>query len=137
MLPPVTDPAARLAAADVLLRYAASIDDRDFEAYRTCFAPDAVFHGFGPEPIEGPDAWVDFVRGVIERYRATQHMLGPPLVRAEEDAWHLRTPLQALHWEPEGRIFSLWGTYHSELAPRDGSFVIRRHALRVDHTHTG
>ena len=29
----------RLAAQDVIVQYAACIDDRDFEQYRECFAP--------------------------------------------------------------------------------------------------
>lgn len=53
----------RSAAEDVILRYAASIDDQDFETYRTCFVPEVELHGFGAEVVHGIDSWMDFVQG--------------------------------------------------------------------------
>lgn len=128
----------RLAVQDVLVRYAACIDDRDFEAYRSCFAPDVELPGFGPEPIQGIDAWIEFVRAAIEPFEATQHMLGPPRIELRDGQAQLRTALQAQHFhrEPRGRIFSLWGTYHSTLVKADGAWRLRRHSLEVRATRT-
>lgn len=124
--------------AEVLVRYAACIDDRDFEAYRSCFAPDVVLNGFAPEAIHGPDAWIAFVTQVLERFSATQHLLGQPAVTWIGDGARIRCPLQAQHFyrEPEGRIFTLWGTYHTDLSHDGEVWRMQRHALDVTATRT-
>lgn len=123
--------AARLEAQDVMVRYAASVDERDLDTYRTCFAPDVELHGFGPGVVRGIDAWMDFVEKALEPYQATQHMLGPSTVELRGDEATLRTDVQAQHFlrTPEGRIFTLWATYRSRLVKLDGVWKIRRHEL--------
>ena len=80
----------RLHAQDVIVRYAACIDDRDLTRYRGCFWPEIELHGFGAEPIRGIDAWIEFVVKALDRFRATQHMLGPPDVSLAGDHAELR-----------------------------------------------
>ena len=75
----------RIAVQDVMLRYAAGVDERDFDLYRSCFADDVDVVGFGKETISGADAWLDYVRRALERYGATQHMLGPQLATLDGD----------------------------------------------------
>lgn len=130
--------ADHLATQDVMVRYAACLDERDWVAYRECFAPDVEFHGFGPEVISGVDAWIEFVEGVLGRFEATQHMLGPPRVVLSGSQAELRTELAAQHFylEPKGRIFSLWGTYRSTLVRLPERWCIRRHALDTRATRT-
>ena len=72
----------RLEAADVIIRYAACIDERDFERYPSCFRDDVAFHGFASEPIRGIEAWVSFVERAIEPFTGTQHLLGPPAAQS-------------------------------------------------------
>jgi 3-phenylpropionate/cinnamic acid dioxygenase small subunit len=135
----VSEASSRLAAADVIIQYAACIDDRDFNGYRACFAPDVELVGFGPDPILGVDAWVKFVRKALEPYAATQHMLGPPRIELRgDDRAELRTDLQAQHFlrEPRGQIFSLWGTYRTSLARAEGRWAIVRHELQVRSVRT-
>jgi hypothetical protein len=43
----------RLAIQDVMTRYAAGVDDRNMEQYRSCFADDVEIVGFGPETLTG------------------------------------------------------------------------------------
>ena len=126
----------RLAIQDVIARYAACIDRRDFRTYRDCFHEDAEMHGFAPEPIRGPDAWIAFVERVLERYESTQHLIGPPLVDLHGDRAEARTPLQARHFhrEPRGRVMTLWGTYTTSLERREGTWRIGRHALETAAT---
>jgi len=130
--------ADRLATQDVMVRYAACLDERDFDAYRACFAPDVEFHGFGPDVIHGVDAWIEFVSGVLDRFEATQHMLGPPRIELRGSQAELRTELAAQHFyrEPAGRIFSLWGTYRSTLVRLEDRWCIQRHALDTRATRT-
>ena len=120
----------------MIVRYAACIDDRDFDTYRTCFEPDVELHGFGREPIHGVDAWVEFVRQILAPFYATQHLLGPPQVELRGESAELRAELQAQHFfrEPRGRIFTLWGTYRSTLTHREGAWRLRRHELETHAT---
>ena len=48
----------RLGLQDVMLKYAAGVDERDFDLYRSCFADDVVVEGFGEETVEGGDAYL-------------------------------------------------------------------------------
>jgi len=128
MRDPATD---RFAAQDVIIRYAACLDDRDFDTYRGCFVDDVELHGFGPDPIRGVDAWMAFVEKTLANFSATQHLLGPPRVELDEDTARMRTDLQAQHFlrEPQGRIFTLWGTYLTSLVRERSGWKIRRHEL--------
>jgi ketosteroid isomerase-like protein len=125
---PIAD---RLAVSDVIVRYAACIDDRDFDAYRSCFGRDVELHGFAADPIRGVDAWLKFVGKALEGFAATQHLLGPPAVTVSGDTASLRADVQAQHFftEPRGRILTLWGTYRSELVRGAGGWHIERHQL--------
>jgi 3-phenylpropionate/cinnamic acid dioxygenase small subunit len=128
----------RLSAQDAIVRYAACIDDEDFDTYRGLFVSDVELHGFGPEVIRGVDAWLEFVHKALEPFRATQHLLGPAQIHVVGDRAELRTDLQAQHFfrEPRGRILTLWGTYRSSLVKNDGVWRIRRHELSTRATET-
>jgi len=108
--------ADRLSVQDVMARYAAGVDERDFDLYASVFADDVAVIGFGPEPIRGRGAWVEHVRQALERYDATQHLLGP---------------VQATH-SLAGRddaVLVLWATYRSELRRGADGWRICRHEL--------
>ena len=42
---------------DVMLSYAAAVDDRNMARYRACFADDVEIVGFGEATITGADTW--------------------------------------------------------------------------------
>jgi 3-phenylpropionate/cinnamic acid dioxygenase small subunit len=128
--------ATRMAVQDVILQYAACIDELDFDSYRGCFSQDCEFVGFGSETIRGAERWIEFVKKTVEPFSATQHMLGPPQAQLAGELASLRTDLQAQHFlrEPRGRIFTLWGTYRSDLERDSGTWRIRRHELVVRAT---
>ena len=121
----------RHAIQDVIVTYAASIDDRDFEAYRALFEEDVVLEGFGAEPVRGREDWMSFVTEALSSYRATQHMLGVPKIEIDGDRARMRTDLQASHFpkDPEGKTFVLWATYQTELVRRSDGWRIRHHRL--------
>ena len=109
----------RQALQDVMLRYTAGVDDRDFDLYRSCFADDVEVVGMGPEPIHGADAWLEFVKGALEQYGPTQHMLGPQLASIDGDTAETRNDVQALHTlKSDGGLFTLWATYLAWLGVR-------------------
>jgi len=134
----MSDVADRIAVQDVMLRYAAGVDERDMDLYRGCFADDVVVVGMAPEPVRGADAWMAFVTNALERYGATQHMLGPTLATVRGDEASARTDVQALHVlkDAPGTIFTLWATYKTDMRRIDGAWKIVRHELVSRTTHT-
>ena len=123
----------KIEVQEVMQRYAAGIDELDFTAYRKCFAEELTVHGMRESPVNGVNAWVEFVKQALTPYRATQHMLGPPMVTIEGDIAHVRTDLQAKHFyrEPKGRCMTLWGTYSTEMKKTSAGWKISRHELRT------
>lgn len=120
----------RQAVQDVMLRYAAGVDDRDFDLYRSCFADDVEVIGMGPEPVHGADAWLEFVRAALEQYGPTQHMLGPQLATIDGDSAETRNDVQALHTLKDGGgLFTLWATYRTRMRKQNGEWKIVRHEL--------
>ena len=121
----------RIALQDVMLSYAAGVDERDFDLYRSCFADDVEVFGFGDETVHGAEAWLAYVKNALERSGPTQHMLGPQLATVDGDNAHCRTDVQALHYlkEPEGSTLTLWATYKSDMRRIDGRWRIVRHEL--------
>ena len=128
----MTDSVAdRFAVQDVMLRYAAGVDERDFDLYRSCFADDVHVVGFGEEEIHGAENWVAYVAKALEAYGPTQHMLAPMLATIDGDEADARSDVQALHYlkEPEGNILTLWATYVQKMRRIDGQWKIVRHEL--------
>lgn len=121
----------RLALQDVMVRYAAGLDERDFESYRNCFSEGVELEGFARESVRGREAWLAFVAEALAPYRATQHMLGVPKVEIEGDRAAMRTDLQASHFpdDPEAKTFILWATYETQLQRTSSGWRIRRHRL--------
>ena len=121
----------RNALQDVMLRYAAGVDERDMDLYRGCFAQDVEVVGMAPEPIHGVDAWLEFVEQALSHYGNTQHMLGPQLATIDGDSASTRSDVQALHVlrESPDTIFTLWATYRTDMRRIDGEWKIARHEL--------
>ncbi len=123
--------ADRIALQDVMLKYAAGVDERDFALYRSCFADDVEVVGFGEQTIRGGDNWLAFVKEALQQYGATQHMLGPQLAAVDGDTAHARTDVQALHYlkDREDTTLTLWATYKSDMRRIAGEWKITRHEL--------
>ena len=123
--------ADRIALQDVMLKYAAGVDERDYDLYRSCFADDVEVLDFGPNPVHGADAWLEYVKEALEQYNATQHMLGPQFATVDGDTARTRSDVQALHYlkEPKGSTLTLWATYETDMERIDGTWKIKRHRL--------
>ena len=65
----------RIAIQDVMLRYALSVDERDYELYRSCFTDDVEVVDFTREPVRGAEHWLAHVKKALSNYRSTQHIL--------------------------------------------------------------
>ena len=123
--------ADRIAVQDVMLKYAAGVDERDMDLYRSCFADDVEVHGFGDETVHGGDAWTDFVIDALKQYGPTQHMLGPMLATIDGDSASCRTDVQALHYMADApdTTLTLWATYKTDMKKINGEWKIVRHEL--------
>ena len=125
---------------DVMLSYAAAVDDRDMARYRACFAEDAEIVGFGEETVTGADAWTASVESQLDAFSSTQHLMSPQLASITGDTASARTDVQALHVlkDGNGAIFTLWATYLSDFVRNDDGWKISRHELVIRGTqHTG
>ncbi len=133
-----SDVADRIALQDVMLRYAAGVDERDFAMYASCFAEDVEVVNFGPDPIHGRDAWVSYVKTALEKYGATQHMLGPQYAEVNGDNATTRSDVQALHYlvDPQGETFTLWATYNTKMRRINGEWKIQHHSITPRGTKT-
>ena len=125
---------------DVMLSYAAAVDDRDMARYRACFAEDAEIVGFGEETVTGADAWTASVESQLGAFSSTQHLMSPQLASITGDTASARTDVQALHVlkDGNGAIFTLWATYLTDFVRNDDGWKISRHELVIRGTqHTG
>lgn len=126
----------RVAIQDVMLNYAAGIDDRNYEQYKSCFADSVEVLNFGTKTFTGIDAWLEYVWSALEKYDATQHLLGQPLISLSGNNAQLRTDVQALHYlkGEDKNIFTLWATYETRMRQIAGNWKITQHRLVVRGT---
>ena len=122
---------------DLMLAYAAAVDDNDITAYRNCFAADVEIVGFVEATVHGADNWVASVSGQLEAFSGTQHLLSPPLATVAGDRASARTDVQALHFlkTPAGGTFTLWATYLTDFIQTQDTWKIARHELVVRGKH--
>ena len=127
----MTDVADRIALQDVMLRYAAGVDDRDLDLYESCFADDCEIVGFSDGTVHGASAWRAYVEKALAKYGETQHMLGPQLATVDGDEASCRTDVQALHYlkDAPGSTLTLWATYRTNMRRIQGEWKIVRHEL--------
>ena len=121
---------------DVMLCYAAAVDDRDMSRYRACFADNVEIVGFGDAIVKGADTWTVSVESQLEAFSATQHLMSPQLARVSGDTASARTDVQALHVlkDADGATFTLWATYLTDFVRSSDGWKIARHELVIRHT---
>ncbi len=132
---PYDDPrylADRIALMDVMVKYGTAVDDREMDRYRSCFTDDVTVVGYGPETMEGADAYLAYVIDALKNFPGTQHLMGNQvIVSLEGDTAHVRTEVQATHFlkdDPDA-IMTLWATYVDDMVRDDGQWRIKRHEL--------
>ena len=121
---------------DLMLAYAAAVDDNDMASYRDCFDDNVEIVGFGESVVHGADQWVASVSSQLEAFSGTQHLLSPPLATLRGDRASARTDVQALHFlkTPAGGTFTLWATYLTNFVQTQDTWKIARHELVVRGT---
>ncbi len=121
----------RLAIQDVMLKYAAGVDERNRELYGQCFCEDVEVVNFGSTTINGKSAWVAYVWDALSDYQSTQHLLSPVLADIDHDTATAHCNVQASHVLTGGGRLTLLARYQSQLRREQGVWRISRHELIV------
>jgi ketosteroid isomerase-like protein len=128
MADPIAD---RLAIADVIVRYATSVDRRDMARYATCFTDDVVVTGFGDKEHRGLPDYMEYVTNALKRFGCTQHLVGNHEISINGDKARMRTYVQATHelTNDAESLLILWGIYDDDLVRTADGWKINRHHL--------
>jgi uncharacterized protein (TIGR02246 family) len=119
------------AVAELMIRYATSVDARDMDRYASCFTDDVEVTGFSGGAITGREPYVTWVGTALSRYSHTHHMIGNQVVEVNGDTAHMRSYVQAMHVlaaEPEVMI-GLWGIYDDQVVRTANGWKIAKHHL--------
>ena len=125
----------RMELCEVMNRYAASIDRRDWERLRTVFADgeiEADFTSMGvKQPFRGPaGAWVELVRQTITGFDATQHFFANHSAEVDGDRAVDTRYMQARHQLGEAH-YTIGGYYTGHMIRTPAGWRIARYALTV------
>ncbi len=109
------------AVFDLSLRYAEAIDRRNWADMLEVFAPtvrvdfSSFSHAPAPaEPVDGA-AWVAVVKGTIEGFASTQHLIGNQRITVDSETSARYTAyVQAQHWMSRDRWYLVGGWYDNE-----------------------
>jgi hypothetical protein len=131
-------PEDRFAIADVMSTYALALDTKDYPLLRSLFAADVevmmIFDSNSPDGGEigltGVDAWVEFVERALEGTRASQHLLGNPVINFNGQKAVVRTDLQATEYYKDANKpkTTLWGVYETHMV-KDKKWKITKHTI--------
>ena len=121
----------RLAVGDVIIKYADSVDQLDYDRYASCFTDDVVVSGFTPEPISTLAAYMPWLRKARDRFGRTQHMIGNIQVTLDGDRAHMRSYVQATHEVPGDvdHLLTLWAAYVDDLVRTPAGWKISKHHI--------
>ena len=128
----------RFKIIETMNKYAIGIDTKDYLLFRSIFLDDVKvkvifdpnWREEGEVSFNSKEDWVAYVKESIDRYRATQHMLGNPMISFDGEIAVVRTDLQATHYyidNPEVKTV-LWGFYETHMV-KDQNWKIIKHIL--------
>lgn len=126
---------------DVLIRYAESLDGRDWEGLRKCFMPDAVADygalSGGGGRNEGVDEIVATCSTALSGLDASQHLLGNFRIQSDHDRATASCAMHAQHFMVSpigGNTYVVAGTYHDELIRTPDGWRITHRRLEPSWT---
>jgi hypothetical protein len=126
----------RMEIIDVFNRYAAGIDQRNKEIYRSCFTEelevDITGQGASRLTAEG---WVDQAFMLVSGYETTQHIITNHRINIKGDEAEAVAYLQAQHGNPEN-LFTVGGYYTNRLVRTPTGWRISSLKLTMSWTRT-
>jgi 3-phenylpropionate/cinnamic acid dioxygenase small subunit len=119
----------------VLIRYALALDEKDWAGLDDVFVADTTAHYEGIGDFDSRDGIRDMVRGAIEGFRLTQHLLGNFRIAVDGDKAAAKCYLQAIHLRPESAaaMLTVWGEYSDRLERRPEGWRIVHRDLAIFH----
>lgn len=127
----------RMEISDAVIRYATSMDTKDWALYRSCFTDDVELdmRSFDPEtPTSLPfDDWVNWLSVAVRNLR-TQHISSNHVITINGDAATCVSYMQATHYFPNDcgdNSFTVGGYYTNDLVRTAGGWKIRKCKLTV------
>ena len=131
----------RACISDVINNYAAGIDMKDWDLFRSCFADDleADFSSVLPIGVHhGADSWVDIIRNVLKGVDQTQHIITNHSHDIDGNTSRSHAYLQAQHVclssDSEEQHFKVGGFYDYDFARTPGGWKMKRYALHINWT---
>ena len=131
-------PEDRFAIADVMSSYALALDTKDYSLLRSLFAVDVevmmTFDSDSPDggeiKLTGIEAWIEFVEKALDGTRASQHLLGNPVISFNGEKAIVRTDLQATEYYKDANKpkTTLWGVYDTHMV-KDKKWKITKHTI--------
>ena len=118
----------RHAAAEVMIRYGSSLDERDWQRLSTCFLPEVTSLLAGGPAMTSYVELEEAVRFALGNYQATHHHIAGVEVDIEGDTARLRANLIATHIQ-EGPSFVVGGVYRERLVRTEDGWRIVHHQL--------
>jgi 3-phenylpropionate/cinnamic acid dioxygenase small subunit len=123
----------RMAIRDLIMRYAHSVDARDFVGVASCFTADAAYQGsLGVGTIA--DA-LDSLRVRMQRFRVTMHFLSTQVIELAGDTARCETYGLVYHRlgeEEENDDLIVGVRYLDELGRQPDGWRIRRREVRLE-----
>ena len=128
----------RFAIADIMSSYALALDTKDYPLLRSLFADDVevmmIFDSNstdgGEIKLTGIEAWIDFVEQALDGTKASQHLLGNPVIKFNGEKAIVRTDLQATEYYKDTKKAktTVWGVYETHML-KDKDWKIIKHRL--------
>ena len=123
----------RTEIADVLYRYASSVDSFDRDGVRSALADDVEGHYGNADPVTGGDALADWIAGATATVIWQHHLLN--LYHVTIDGDHAKTlsyltSYQVFKEDPKAAII-LVARYHDELKRTDAGWKIAKRTMEL------
>ena len=119
--------ADRIAAEDLLTRYATAVDRRDWEQYRSIFTADAEIDYTSAGGIAGTvDEVVEFLSTSLEMFEMTQHLVSNIDLEVNGDSATVTAMFNNPMRLPGGDTWFTGGWYHHDLVRTPAGWRSRR-----------
>jgi len=117
----------RIAAEDLLTRYATAVDRRDWEQYRSIFTTDAEIDYTSAGGIAGTvDEIVEFLSTSLEMFEMTQHLVSNIDLEVDGDSATVTAMFNNPMRLPGGDTWFTGGWYHHDLVRTPDGWHSRR-----------
>ncbi|HEY4277009.1 MAG TPA: nuclear transport factor 2 family protein [Conexibacter sp.] len=123
------DPLQRLVAQqeirDLIVTYAQSFDDHDWERFATLWTDDAVFAVEGSEPFTGKQALLGFLTTCLPDDYEGRHMNPQTLIALADDGESATAETDVV-WIPQNFENTILARYSDTLVRVDGRWLFKR-----------